>query len=556
MGALEVSVNPSSRFRSSNELSRRAEERARWTCAIENGAGGFGTGILINHDLVLTNYHVIAGLLADPKRYAKASCRFDFVEDPETGELSKGRGVALAENWECPWSPFSDKDDLGADTGFEPDRLDYAIIRLAESVGKQPAGAPGSGGPARGWLPLPSDPRVPAPGAIISIWQHPVEPASLLTAPTAMPLRWSEGNVLSVLDGDLRLRHDVQTLKGSSGAACFDGNLNLVALHHSGDPRADRNFVGKWNQAVPIAAIIRHLKANGHGELIGVVPPPSAVVPFQKPVARDQQVSDVIEKRVRAATLLMDRDAAEDSISWARDKQNANRGLVHVLACRHVDSHRNFLERVMRLSLASQNEALDARRRKLEAFLGITSSTTAGEPWIRETLSWRPADETAESALDRLRRDLTQFARSKRRVMVDVAVDIASANLNREKKLVPAVAQFCAGIATADRLQIFVVYYDRLATEGNDKTKERRKALARLWTPDVRPPGCGVCLNLEDIDSIELESWCRSVQKIWQGEEGQLIAEIEPLFGNGKLPMLDAEQRVAPLLRRNIAGQG
>ncbi len=556
MGDLEVGVNPLSQFRPGNELARRAEERASWTCAISIGERGGGTGLLVGRDLVLTNYHVIKLLLDDPQLFRVASCRFDFAEDPDTGEQLEGIRVPFAEGWEVAWRPFSDLDLNGAETGFEPDRLDFALIRLAEPIGEAPVARGSYRRSTRGWLPLPSDPPLPPVGAPLFIWQHPVVPESLATSKlVVMPVKCASGAVLSVLDGGLRLRHDVKTLKGSSGAACFDANFDLVALHHAGDAKLDANKLGKWNQAVPIRAIVDYLK-RGHQDLIGVVPPaPSRLPPAVLPTDRSTQESDMIEKRIRAATILMDRDSDEDGIAWARDKQNGPPGIVHVLACRHVDSHRNFLERLVRLSLAAQDEGIEIRQTREQAFLRAAAVGVSGEAWQRVSLTWPPAKETAERALQLMRRDLQGIAASRHRTAVDIAVDIGSASVGREKQLVPALAQFCASIASAERMQIFIVYYDRQATAPeNDKTFERRKQLTQMWKPDNRPPGGGVCLHLADIDSFDLGGWCRTVQGLWQGDEGSFIDEIEAVFSTGKLPMLEAERGVTPILRRNLTG--
>lgn len=555
MGALEVGVNPLSQFRPGDDLARRADERASWTCAISIGDQGSGTGLLVGRDLVLTNYHVIEPLLRAPQLARVASCRFDFVEDPETGAELPGIRVPFAERWEGPSRPYSDLDLTGAETGFEPDKLDFALIRLAEPIGEAPVARGSYQRSSRGWLPLPSDPPLPRVGSPLFIWQHPAVPESLRTQKlVVMPMKCAPGAVLSILDAGLRLRHDVKTLHGSSGAACFDANFDLVALHHAGDPKLDADRLGKWNQAVPLQAIVAYLKRD-HGELIGVLPPaPARLAPAAAPTDRTTQQNDIVEKRIRAATILMDRDSDEDGVAWARDKQNGPPGIVHVLACRHIDSHRNFLERLVRLSLAAQDEGIELRQQREQAFLRGAADAVSGEAWQRLSLTWPPAGETADRALQLMRRDLEGIARSPSRTAVDIAVDVASANLNREKQLVPALARFCAGIAGADRMQIFIVYYDRQATPDNDRTRERRKALVRLWTPENRPPGGGVCLHLGDIDSFDLGGWCRAVQGLWQGDEGSLIDEVETVFSSGKLPMLDAERGIAPILRRNMTG--
>ncbi|OEO33167.1 hypothetical protein VW23_007875 [Devosia insulae DS-56] len=553
---MEVGVNPLSQLLPADELARRVEERTSWTCAVSIGDKGGGTGLLVSRNVVLTNYHVILPLLRQPQLARVSSCRFDFVEDPETGDTLEGVRVPFAERWEGPSRPFSPADETGADIGFKPDELDFALIYLAEPIGEAPVARGSYRRSSRGWLPLPSEPPLPRVGAPLFIWQHPAVPESLMTSKlVVMPQKSAQGAVLSVLEAGLRLRHDVTTFHGSSGAACYDANLDLVALHHAGDPKLDANRLGKWNQAVPMRAIVAYLKRE-HQDLIGVVPPaPSRLMPVTLPNDRTTQESDMIEKRIRAATILMDRDSDEDGIAWARDKQNGPPGIVHVLACRHIDSHRNFLERLVRLSLAAQDEGIEIRQTREQAFLRAAAVGISGEAWQRVSLTWPPAKETPERALQLMRRDLQGIAASKHRTAVDIAVDIGSASVGREKQLVPGLAQFCASIASADRMQVFIVYYDRQATAPqNDKTLERRKQLVRMWTPENRPPGGGVCLHLGDIDSFDLGGWCRTVQGLWQGDEGTFIDEVEAVFSTGKLPMLEAERGVTPILRRNLTG--
>jgi hypothetical protein len=62
-----------------------------------------------------------------------------------------------------------------------------------------------------------------------------------------------------------RLRYDTNTEGGSSGSPCLDAKLNLVALHHGGDP--DTGRLAQYNQGIPIDRIVSHLAARR------VVPP-------------------------------------------------------------------------------------------------------------------------------------------------------------------------------------------------------------------------------------------------------------------------------------------
>ena len=60
---------------------------------------------------------------------------------------------------------------------------------------------------------------------------------------------------------DVRLRYDTDTLPGSSGSGVFDQRLDLVALHHAGDPSS--KMQARYNEGIPIGKIVGQLAAAG-----------------------------------------------------------------------------------------------------------------------------------------------------------------------------------------------------------------------------------------------------------------------------------------------------
>jgi V8-like Glu-specific endopeptidase len=218
-------------------------------CRIELDGNAAGTGFLVGPDTVLTNWHVVeqakvAGELG------KLGCRFDYQKLSngvrQNGNLVK---VAAALVDSSPYSPAEkfDKDDPPA-TAQE---LDYALLRLTETVGKQQVD-----GHERGWIALPEKTPELAPGAPILIVQHPDG------AP--MKLALDTDAVLAV--NETRIRYATNTDPGSSGSPCFTMDWDLVALHHYGDPAWK---APKFNQGVPIGLVRKLIVSRGFGDALG-----------------------------------------------------------------------------------------------------------------------------------------------------------------------------------------------------------------------------------------------------------------------------------------------
>jgi hypothetical protein len=125
-------------------------------------------------------------------------------------------------------------------TSSPVDQLDYAIVRLRQHV---PAAA--DSGPR---LPLKPVVHQFDTGEAIFILQH----------PRTAPLKLASGGLVKA--DERRVFYLANTLKGSSGSPCFDGNWRLVALHRSGEDVA--------NVGVPFVAILADLQARNLGNLL------------------------------------------------------------------------------------------------------------------------------------------------------------------------------------------------------------------------------------------------------------------------------------------------
>jgi hypothetical protein len=238
-------------------------------CRIEIAAQGggmvYGTGFLVAPDMVMTNWHVVRGILAEedrdvsytgPRALASSlTCRFDY-KVLANGLKSQGTIFKLAPDWRVALSPNNPP-------GRDPrtDELDFAILRLREAAGSRPVGdAAGKGipGDPRGWI------QLPPPTAQRHDFQ-PQSPLFLIEHPEGKPIKLAldTNAVLSVAADRTRVKYSTNTEPGSSGAPCFDQNWNLVALHHAGDPNFAAGHAPAFNQGIPIDTIASYLAAHG-----------------------------------------------------------------------------------------------------------------------------------------------------------------------------------------------------------------------------------------------------------------------------------------------------
>jgi hypothetical protein len=218
-------------------------------CRVEIGQR-LGTGFLVGPDLCMTNHHVIASLLSDPSRAGAAILRFDHRRLADGSTVLPGTEHRLAEDWLVFAAPPSQADESDSPRLPAGDELDVALLRLAEPVGALPARRTARVGDAapRGWVSsIVDDP--PLPDSPLVILQH----------PGGEPMRLALGSVLATNANGTRIRHSVNTAKGSSGAPCLDAALRVVGLHHAGDPGYGP---ARYNAAVPVGAIRRLLSTR------------------------------------------------------------------------------------------------------------------------------------------------------------------------------------------------------------------------------------------------------------------------------------------------------
>jgi hypothetical protein len=222
-------------------------------CRVEIPAGtAVGTGFLVAPDLVLTAYHVVQELREKGGDPHGARLRFDY----KGPVVNPGTEFRLAADWLAAFRPPSPA-DLAAGPGGQAlvpaaDELDFAVLRVRDSPGERPAGLVSGvrGASARGWI------RAAQVGADGYAAGHPL---FILQHPLGLPLKLAVGRSDGLNANGTRLRYQASTDFGSSGSPCLNANLELVGLHHAGDP----GIPPAYNSAVPIAAIRDYLAASG-----------------------------------------------------------------------------------------------------------------------------------------------------------------------------------------------------------------------------------------------------------------------------------------------------
>jgi hypothetical protein len=254
---LEKVITERSSFHDAEPFLAEFAQLINWTCRVAVPGSG-GSGVLVADNLILTNYHVIEKVTDQHLADGKVVCVFDYKKTRDGTQISAGRQVTVTKILASrPYSP----EDLKREGG-EPasDALDYAVLLLQDKVGAQPLGSMGPKDPLgtkRGFLPLSmTSPAVKQNDPLIVV-QHP----QLKGRRSQEPVQLAMGTVLAS-PYEVRVRHNARTLGGSSGSPCFNADLEMVALHHAGDPVTEWQQA-EWNQAIPIGRIIQDIPNRG-----------------------------------------------------------------------------------------------------------------------------------------------------------------------------------------------------------------------------------------------------------------------------------------------------
>lgn len=218
----------------------------------------YGTAFLVGPDVCVTNYHVLEPVIAGAVAASQVIVRFDYKRSADGVVRNKGTKYRLLDD-DCLMdsSPPSPVDLLVNPAGRlpQPDQLDYAVFRLAGEPGEDPVGGASAGpqAPKRGWIDSVATTEQFISNSTMFVLQH----------PSGEPLKLAFADVIGMNGNGTRVRHRVDTAGGSSGSPCFNRNLELVALHHGGDPNFTVGYRPQYNEAVPFSAICQLLTQRG-----------------------------------------------------------------------------------------------------------------------------------------------------------------------------------------------------------------------------------------------------------------------------------------------------
>ncbi|HRB80670.1 MAG TPA: trypsin-like peptidase domain-containing protein [Nitrospira sp.] len=242
--SLESLISTRSRFLDYDRFTSRFATFGRRVCKITT-QHRTGTGTLIGPDLVLTNFHVIEEVYYAPSLATAVRCHFSGIGGADD-ENDLQCGLAPIPNWIVQHSLCSSSDITGTGTAGM-DELDYALLRLEKNIGEETSHE----GHRRGWFKLGESDPIMGRGDFIVIPQHPNG--------SSLQIAW--GQLLEPNSTGSRFRHDATTDGGSSGALCFNTELEPFGLHHATQPV----MVGTnphYNQCIPLRLVAADLNKH------------------------------------------------------------------------------------------------------------------------------------------------------------------------------------------------------------------------------------------------------------------------------------------------------
>lgn len=508
-------------------IAKGLERAMRCVCAVSAPGSQAGTGTLIGPDLVLTNYHVVEGLIGEGADFEGAECRFDYRlgEDDRLLDVGTTQTTFNIRDIVVASKPSLGDVRYGGDV-FDDDKLDFAIIRLDTPAGQ----LPDYNGIRRGWIPLPRSGERPDPeiGQKFMILQYPYEIGGAFIL---QPLKSDNAEFTGVRGAagqHARYTHNGATARGSSGGPCFATTFQFafIALHNAGlGETADGQSRG---QAIPLRRISGFIERayERPANVLGLVPPQA---PGKDVLAR--QRAESIERRKEAALCLMDRSREERRFLarlFAASLPQVARPLLHVVVCRTNDAHSHFIKRLKFLSFESPPDGID-QLRLMALTKGLSAPSRTPQPGV-----WPQQDDVAQRRQELS--DIVQLLdpRSRYLLLLSRTIDAAWSLATEE----PLLTEFAAMLAehfrdNRDGIQAVVCF---IVADGEDSNAVLQQ-FAGLWSAGT-PPHCGVCVRLSQVGFNELDEWRAVLETAWTADD-TFNAAIASQFNGTQLKPLD-----------------
>lgn len=228
---LEAIVQQSVNFVDVESWLEQISQCSQAVCRIEFPAGrARASGFLLGSDIVITNYHVIGGIVNAPSFKDNLVLRFGYKADRNGKRIDAGTEHHLVGN------------PNGVIASSPASRLDYALLRINASKNSQPV-------------------RV-----ALKPKRHPFtsgEPLCIIQHPKGNPQKIALGSISQVLTPPSRIYYTTNTQEGSSGSPCVNGDGIVVALHQGEHDE-------KSNRGIPFSGILEDLQRKNLLSVLGI----------------------------------------------------------------------------------------------------------------------------------------------------------------------------------------------------------------------------------------------------------------------------------------------
>jgi trypsin-like peptidase len=369
---LQGITQPQAGFFDAGVHSSGALRARRRVCRIKVRLPGdeiYGSGFLVGPQAVLTAGHLLAPLIDELGRERPGSAELVTVEFDYIAGVARPTSSLLAEEWLIGFSRAHPSEQPGVSildfdqtdpAGFDA-ALDYAIIRLEKAIGS-----------VRGSYSLDKQrfPRIAGnANNQLLVFQHP--------AGQTMKSSTGAGTQLWPDNFRTRLRHNANTMSGSSGGLVLDADLEPIALHQCGLEDEHGNAIA--NGAIPTACIA----AIGHDcrSIVGF-DPILRTLSGHAVLGREEFQRLVLTAAAGERPLLVVRGEAKAGKSFSKEILKTQlAGPEHLfveLGASEIPADAFDLARLILGKLHSGEEALDLSP--------PSEADTARDAWIRDVL--------------------------------------------------------------------------------------------------------------------------------------------------------------------------